>query len=187
MPASTKPSFIFDTSPLITLATPKIEKQVAIDYILPLIVLAVVETVAQESTANPTYSDAAVIQSRLDSGHIARIPVPVTSVDHLINGYTNIGTTKGKGERDTIRLGITLPSARIVLDDQGAFFIAARFDLKPIMMLDVLVDLTRSRYLDKLTALKIVNAVSQTGRYATASIQHTIYKLNEVLDDSDNY
>lgn len=178
------PAFIFDTSPLITLAGTTVDGKPAIEHILPFIHLLVVETVAQEATANPSYPDARVVQDLLKAGRIAQLPVPVTPVDTFINAYPKLGTDKGKGERDTIRLGIVTPGARVIIDDQQAFFAAARFELNPLTLLDLIVELTRSRKLSKEIALRITKATS--GRYAPVSIEHTVYKVNEVSDDPDN-
>jgi hypothetical protein len=179
------PAFIFDTSPLITLAGTTVDGKPAVEYILPLIRLLVVETVAQEAAANPTYPDGRVVQALLDARRIAQLPVPVTPVDRFINAYPKLGTDKGKGERDTIRLGVVTPSARVIMDDQQAFFAAARFELNPLTLLDLIVELTRSRQLSKEMALKITKATS--GRYAPVSIEHTVYKVNEVPDDPDHH
>lgn len=181
----TTPTFIFDTSPLITLAGTTVDGKAAIEHLLPFIHLLVVETVAQEATANPAYADARLVQTLLDTGRISRLPVPMTMVDDLINAYPKLGTAKGKGERDTIRLAVATPDARVILDDQQAFFVAARFELNPLTLLDLIVELTRSRKLSKELALKITKATS--GRYASVSIQHTIRKVNEVSDDPDHH
>ncbi len=181
----TLPAFIFDTSPLITLAGALHDGQHLIEHILPFIQLLIVETVAQEATANLKYPDAQVVQTLLNARRIGQIPVPNTPVDSFIDRYPKLGSEKGKGERDTIRLGIATPGSRVVIDDQQAFFVAARFDLRPITLLDLIVELTRSHKLDKPTALNLVNAIA--GRYAAVSIEHTFYKLNEVKNDSDHH
>ena len=176
-------ALIFDTSPLITLATAKVGGKPIIDYILPLVEMIVVETVAHEATTNLRHPNARVIKSVLEKGNLRRVAVPTTSVDSLIDGYPKLGTDKGKGERDTIRLGLAMRT-RVVIDDQQAFFVASRFELNPVTLQDLLVDLTRSRKLPKLLAIRLVSAM--TGRYVPISIQHTLYKLNEVSDDPDH-
>ncbi len=173
-----KPTFLFDTSPLLTLATPIIDKQPAIEHILPYIQIVLVETVANEATINPRYRDAMVIQALLDAGTIVSHPAPTTSADQFIDAY-NLGTTKGRGERDTIRLALTI-SARPIIDDQGAFFIAARFETQPIMLLDVIVELTRSSNLTTPSAHKMINGIAQTGRYTPAAIQHTFLDVTQL-------
>jgi hypothetical protein len=178
------PAFIFDTSPLITLAGIIVDGKAAINHILPLIHILIVETVAQEATANPTYTDARIIQTLLDAKQISRVPVPTTPLDDLISAYPKLGTDKGKGERDTIRLGIVTRDVRVIIDDQQAFFVAARFELNPLTLFDLIVELTRSRKLTKELALKITTATS--GRYAPIAIEHTVYKLREVSDDPDH-
>jgi hypothetical protein len=174
------PNLIFDSGPLITLATPKVDAKPIVEYVRPLLNIIVVETVAQETTSNLRHPNAVVIKALLDNGHIARVPVPTTAVDTLIDSYPKLGVDKGKGERDTIRLGVATQT-RVVIDDQQAFFVAARFELNPVTLPDLLVELTRSRRLPKPLALRLVNAM--TGRYVETSIQHTLYKLNEVSDD----
>lgn len=173
----TAPTCILDTSPLITLAGPPLQGQPIIDWLLPLIDLVVVETVALEATVNLTYADGQRIQALLDAGQIRREPVPPTPVDDLIQAYPRLGLNKGKGERDTIRLGIMRPEAQVVIDDQQAFFVAARFELCPLTLLDLLVNLVRSEALDKSLAVEMTLAMA--GRYAPISIQHTLYKFRE--------
>ncbi len=124
------------------------------------------------------------VQSLLDNGSIQRLPVPTTPVDSLIDAYPKLGVGKGRGERDSIRLGVKHPETRIIIDDQQAFFVAARFDLRPLTLLDLIVELVRSTHLNKATAFQIIQAVA--GRYAAVSIQHTLFKLNEV-DSDPNY
>jgi hypothetical protein len=170
--------YIFDTSPLITLAGANLDDMTALEHFLSLIDITIVETVAQEATANLIYPDALIVKKLLDTRQILPIPVPITPVDHLINAYPKLGTGKGKGERDTIRLGITTPGWRVIMDDQQAYFVAARFELTPLTLLDLIVDLTRTQMLNKPLSFKIVQAVSR--RYTSVAIQHTMYKLNEV-------
>jgi predicted nucleic acid-binding protein len=169
----TKPLFLLDSSPLITLALFPIHKP-AIETLLSVVDLAVVETVAIESTAYPTHRDAVVIKSLLDAGRISRHPVPTTTIDALIDGYSKVDS----GERDTIRLALTMPDARLVLDDVAAFIMATHFDLSPIMLLDLLAKLAKTGELEKETALKIVTAVAS--RYSEAFVNHTKHKLGEL-------
>lgn len=173
--------YLLDASPLVTLATPVVDGKVIVEYILPLISIAVAETVAQEATINLAHRNAVVIKRLIDDEQIEVLPVPATSVDYLIDAYPKLGLDKGSGERDTIRLGIVTPNRRVIVDDQAAFFAAARFELNPITLQDLLVNLARLHRLEKSLAIKIVRAL--TGRYAAVSIQHTLHKLNEVRDD----
>ncbi len=175
--------FIFDSSPLITLATPKVERKPIIEYIYPLLEIVVVETVAQETISNLRHPNAILIKTLLDKGQITRLPVLTTAVDTFIDSYPKLGVDRGKGERDTIRLGVATKT-QVIIDDQQAFFVAARFELNPITLQDLLVELTRSRLLPKSLALRLVAAM--TGRYVDISIRHTLYKLNEVSDDPSN-
>lgn len=179
-----KRMFLFDTSPLLTLSTPIIEKRPAIEYLLPYIYIGIVRTVATEATIKPQYKDAAVVKTLMDMGEIATYSVPTTPVDYLIDAY-NLSPNKGQGERDTIRLALAMKT-RPIIDDQVAFFVAARFEVQPVMLLDVIVELTRSGDLSKQLAHKLVAGIAQTGRYTPTSVQHTIYKLGEVVDDSDS-
>jgi hypothetical protein len=59
------PVFIFDTSPLITLAGVYVDGLVAVENVLAVIRLLAVETVAQEAAVNPHYPDAVIIQDFL--------------------------------------------------------------------------------------------------------------------------
>jgi hypothetical protein len=129
-----KPQFILDSSPLITLALFPVHKP-AIETILTIAELAVVETVAVETTAFPSHRDAVVIKTLLDKKQIVRLPIPTTDSDALIDAYGKVD----EGERDTIRLALSIPNARLILDDVAAFITAAHFDLSPIMLLDQLV------------------------------------------------
>ncbi|MBL1137128.1 MAG: hypothetical protein D8M56_17625 [Chloroflexi bacterium] len=159
-----------DTSPLITLCKFKVRGQLIVDYLLPIFDLQVVETVAQEATANPAYTDAKVVQQLLNGKQLTQLPVPTTSIDAIINGYTRLGL----GEQDTIRLGIT-NSANIVLDDYLAFVVGTRFDLRPLLLLDLLVLAAREYNLDKAIALEIVDAIQV--RYSSPFVEHTRHKL----------
>lgn len=155
-----------------------------IEHLLSVINIIVVETVAQEATANLVYPDAVLLKALLDKGRITRLPVPTTPVDEIINSYPKLGIGKGRGERDTIRLGVVTPGARVIIDDQQAFFVGARFELRPLTLLDLLVELARLPLLSKTLALKIAHATS--GRYASVSIKHTLYKLGQVRDDTNH-
>lgn len=162
---------IFDTSPLITLCAFSIQERPILEYVLPFLRLRVVDTVARESTANPVYPDAAVIADFLQSGHIERVPTPQTIDDALIDAYTRLG----QGERDTIRLGLTLPENDIVLDDHLAFVVATRFGLRPMLLLDLLTLLVRENGLSKALAQDIVRQTAS--RYSSPFVEHTQQKL----------
>jgi predicted nucleic acid-binding protein len=143
------------------------------EAILGIADVTIVETVAIEATANPAYPDSTVIQAFLKAERIFRVPTPKTPVDAIIDSYVKLG----KGERDTLRLGIATPGARIVLDDHLAFVIATRFGVEPILLLDLLVLLVREDGLDKRTADAIIDQIA--GRYSTPFVQHTKWKLSE--------
>ena len=183
MPDTPTTALLFDTSPLITLATARIDGRPIIERLLPLIpTLTIVKTVADEATSNLAYADARVIKALLDSERLIPKPVPVTPVDILINAYTKIQS----GERDTMRLGLSMPGARVVVDDLQAFFIAARFDLNPIGLLDTLVSLRERQLLTKEFALSVVDSIERTSRFTSASLQHTVYKINQVGNDTNH-
>lgn len=116
----------------------------------------------------------AVIKALLDAGKISRHSIPTTDVDGLIDGYSKVD----EGERDTIRLALDIPDARLILDDVAAFIIATHFDLSPIMLLDQLAAWVKSAELDKTTARRILSAIAS--RYSEAFVNHTRHKLNEV-------
>ncbi|HEX2905815.1 MAG TPA: hypothetical protein VHO69_03075 [Phototrophicaceae bacterium] len=168
-----KPLIILDSSPLITLALFPVHKP-ALETILSIADIAVVETVAVETTAYLNHRDAVVIKKLLDAGQIVHHLTPSTSVDTLIDAYNKVDA----GERDTIRLALTLPNARLILDDVAAFVTATHFDLSPIMLLDQVVAWVRQGELDKTTATKIVTAVAS--RYSEAFVNHSKHRLNEV-------
>ncbi len=174
--------FLYDTSPLITLAVARLDKGTVLEHFLAFISITLSETVAQEATANEAYSDAVLVKTLLNSGAIRHIPIPKTPIDELLDAYSKVDD----GERDTIRLGTMLPDCRVVIDDQHAFFVAARFDVRPIMLLDVLVMYAQTGGLSKRLAQNSLDAISKTGRYSSAAIQHTIYKLNRITDDPDH-
>ena len=164
-----KPVLIFDSSPLITLALFPIHKP-AIEVVLSVVDIVIVETVAMETIAFPAHRDARVIQSFLNAGRISARPAPTTSTDHLIDAYNKVD----EGERDTMRLALTVPHAGLVLDDVAAFITAQHFDLAPVMLLDLLASLARTGALAKTDALGIVGAVAS--RYSEAFVNHTKYK-----------
>jgi predicted nucleic acid-binding protein len=169
----TKPLLILDSSPLITLSLFPIP-QPAIETVLQVSNVVVVETVAVETTAFLHHRDAVVIKRLLQAKRITPKAVPVTAVDKFIDNYSKVDV----GERDTIRLALTMPEARLVLDDVAAFIIATHFDLSPIMLLDLIVGWVRTGLIAKSIALKMVSAMSS--RYSEAFVNHTKYRISEV-------
>jgi hypothetical protein len=93
---------LFDTSPLITLATFKVEDRPVIETVSTAVDMYVVQTVADEGTANPKHIDAQVISRMFNGQNITPMSVPVSSMETVIDGYTKLG----KGERDTIKAAL---------------------------------------------------------------------------------
>ncbi|MBI5671341.1 MAG: hypothetical protein HZC41_25385 [Chloroflexi bacterium] len=168
-----KPLLLLDSSPLITLALFPVH-QPALETILTFADVVVVETVAVETTTFLKYRDAVVIKSLLDAQQIKRYETPATKYDDLIRAYNKVD----EGERDTIRLALTMPDARLVLDDVAGFMAATHFDLNPIMLPDMLVALVRAGNLDKSVALRIISSVAT--RYSEAIVNTTKFKLGEL-------
>jgi hypothetical protein len=172
--STSKPQFILDTSPLITLCSFKVAHRLVIEHILPIVDFVIVETVAFEGTSNPAYTDSATILSFLNAGLISSIPKPITALDPIIDNYIKLG----QGERDTIRLAISKPGVIAVLDDYLAFVVATRFEIKTILLLDLLVLLVKDWGLNDKVALEIVNQIAP--RYSAPFVQHTKEKLSKV-------
>ena len=171
MTPNSKPQVILDTSPLITLCSFVAQGELIIDSVLSFVDILVVDTVAQECTANQNYADARTIQKLIDKNQIITLRVPQTGIDILIDNYTKLG----HGERDTLRLAITLPDLQIVLDDFLAYIVASRFDTNPILLLDLLVQWVESGYLESGFAHEMVNTIAP--RYSPPFIEHTRQKL----------
>ncbi len=167
-------TLILDTSPLITLCSFRVGGQPAIEHILGVAALRVAETVALEATANMAHPDATVIGRLLETERIARLSVPVQPINAIVDSYTRLGS----GERDTIKLAVTIPDAIVVLDDMLAFVVAARFGLQPVLLLDLLVLLVQKQDLNRQVALSLVNAIQS--RYSAPFVEHTKVKLSEV-------
>ena len=106
-----KQIILIDTGPLITLSAFSVNNKTLIDYIVPHCEIVVVDSVASEATVNPTYKDSILIDELLKLRQIKRIPCPTPSENILIDGYTKLG----QGERDTIKLAIMMPFARVIL------------------------------------------------------------------------
>lgn len=167
-----RPVFILDSSPLITLALFPVHKP-AIEDILLIADVEIAATVAIETTGNITHRDAKIIKRLLDVNRIVHYPVPITPDDVLIRSYSRIDD----GEADTIQLALTRPNSRLVLDDEAAFVVACHFGLSPIMLLDLLAESAKLGLLDTKTTLRIVAAVAS--RYSEAFVAHTRHKLGE--------
>lgn len=165
---------IFDTSPIITLATLSTAQQNSLERLLPNLEIVLVDTVAQEATANLKYSDAKEIKRLLDLGYLKTVANPQTSQDVLIDGYHKLG----QGERDSIRLALTLPNIPLVLDDYLAFVIATRFGLHQTLLLDFIILLTQQKQLSKLDADNLVT--QSTTRYSQPFVSHTLEKLKTI-------
>jgi predicted nucleic acid-binding protein len=150
-----KPKLVLDSSPLITLALFPVHK-LALEMIVAVAEVIVVETVAVETTAFTKHRDAIVIKRLIGAKLIQQLPVPITPIDRFIDSYAKVD----EGERDTIRLALSLPDARLVLDDISAFTVATHFDLSPIMLLDLLASWAKNGTLNRDDALKTVTAVA---------------------------
>lgn len=166
-----KSSFIFDTSPLITICAFDVNGTTVADILRQICTISMVETVTKEATANPKYSDAATIIQLITENKLFQIPVPVTDVDRQIDLYAKLGI----GERDTIRAGVANKAASIILDDHLAFVIATRFGQEPILLLDFLVKLSKDQRLDQQVAIQIVQSIAR--RYSQPFVEHTLEKL----------
>jgi predicted nucleic acid-binding protein len=174
---SQKSSWIFDTSPLITTCTGHQSNEMLIHHLMQHITIIVVETVAQEATSSLRHADARMIRQLLDAREIHAKAVPQTRMDHFIEAYPKLGNNKGKGERDTIKLGVHNPESRVVIDDQQAYFVAARFDLRPITLLDLMVDFVRLQLWSAHTAARFLTQLE--GRYTKVALQLTQFKIHE--------
>lgn len=168
-----KSTLLLDTSPLITLCGFQSQRKSIVEYILPHYDLILVQTVADEATANLAHPDTALIARLLKSREIKTVPVPTSPLANIIDAYTKLG----QGERDTFRLALTMPFATLILDDFLAFVVASRFGLKPILLLDFVVSLVERGEISKQIGLEITSAVS--ARYSRPFVDHTRYKLNE--------
>ena len=166
-----KQIILLDTSPLITLCGFAVNGKTIIDYILPHCELVVVDSVAREATANPTYQDAVLISHLLQARQIRKLPCPTPPETAVIDGYSKLG----QGERDTIKLTTMMSFAHVIFDDYLAFVVASRFGLKPMLLLDFIVKLTQENHMDKSLGLAIVNQIAS--RYSVPFVEHTRYKL----------
>jgi predicted nucleic acid-binding protein len=169
---ASKPLLIMDSSPLITLSLFPVHKP-AIETVLSIADVWIVETVAVEITAFPTHRDALHIEGLLKTKRLIRQHVPITDQDTFIDAYQKVDS----GERDTIRLALANLQARLVLDDTAAFVTACHFNLFPVMLLDLIAEWVKIGVLEKNIALTIVMATAS--RYSEAFVNHTKYKINE--------
>lgn len=170
---------IFDTSPLITLCVFSHNKNLVFDYLIPYMECRVADEVLFEATDNPTHTDALAIQQRLTNKQINQFATPNTEYDTILDKYTKLG----KGERDSIRLALTMPEARVVIDDHLAFVVASRFGVKPLLLLDLIVLLAKEYGLDKTLAYEITEKLAP--RYSESFILHTKEKLRRLQNDTD--
>jgi predicted nucleic acid-binding protein len=170
---SRRQRLLLDSSPLITLALFPIHRP-ALEVILTIADITIVETVANEVTVNQKHRDAVLISELIRSNRIEIRPVPVTAHDTLLDAYPKVDP----GERNTIRCALTMPESHLVLDDMFAFITATHFGLKPTMLLDLLAQWGEINYLSRIRALGIVNAIAS--RYSEAFVNHTREKLREV-------
>jgi len=169
-----KKVILVDTGPLITLCAFAVHGKTIIDYILPHCEIVLVDSVATEATANPTYKDSIVISQLLKSRQIRRLPSPTPSESIIINAYTKLG----QGERDTIKLATMRPFAEVIFDDYLALVIALRFGLKPVLLLDFVVMLVQKDFIDKTLGLAIVDHIAP--RYSAPFVEHTRHKLRAI-------
>jgi predicted nucleic acid-binding protein len=177
-PAQNQDVVLCDTSPIITLCTFKISGKHIIDDLISItkghVTLAVVTIVASELTANPSHTDSAIANRLLRSEDIRTLPVPSLPENSVVDLYTKLG----QGERDTIRLGMTIPSATVMFDDYLAYVVAERFGLKSVLLLDFIVSLTTRGLLTRERSIEVINSIRL--RYSMAFVDHTLYKVSQI-------
>jgi predicted nucleic acid-binding protein len=177
----TKPLFLLDTGPLISLcAFPQRGYRAYIHVILNYAEVSISDTVTNEILHDPSHPGASIFKPLLDSGKIAALPTPHEPqiLDIAYSGRL------GSGERGIIHLGLKFQEAITVIDDKDAFQIANRFGLRPVGLQDMLVLLARDYGLSKQTAIDIANTTAS--RYPAPFLVHTLFMLNEIKNDNHN-
>ena len=111
------------------------------------------------------------IQELIQNQKISVEATPQTAQDEWIDRYQKLGI----GERDAIRLALTYSESRLVLDDYLACVIAGRFGIRPIILLDLLIELSIAGQISVQYAQRLVQGIA--GRYSSAFVEHTLHQL----------
>ncbi len=168
-------TFIFDAGPLTTTCKFYVNDQPIIDHILTYCKVIIARSVCEEViVAGAGYPDARIAQQRIEQNRLVVLtPTENYELESLIAVYN-----LGKGERDAILLAnqVNLQDAILVIDDHLAYLVSARLKKQqPCFLLDVFIDLVKTKQMDKSLAIKIVKAIRL--RYPPAFVEHTLLVL----------
>jgi hypothetical protein len=162
---------LLDTSPLVTLCVFKAANLPLIETVLLHASLTITEAVYDEVTYHYLKSDARIAGSLVRQGKIEVVPAPAAP---LIRNFYRLHET----DCGVIRLGLVHADMTTIIDDKEAFLVSTRYGLRPLLLLDLIVELAHNHNLAVSNAASLVQAVSS--RYSPAYIAHTFDKLNEI-------
>jgi len=136
--------------------------------------LCIGPAVAREALADPPHADVRVSKPLIQSEAISILAA--SDPPAILSAYDF-----GKGEHDIIAIGLKRRDVILVIDDHLAFIIATRFGLRPLLTLDVIVELVHSHGMPKTVGIEIVRVWQSKNRFGPGFLRHTFEKLNEVM------
>ncbi len=172
MSAQPRPALLLDTSPLITLCAFQAQGLPLALTMLRYADLYITEQIAAEALAEPPHADIQVIKPLLETRQIAAFRAPAEPA--ILEVYTKLS----QADRSVIRLALASPTLQLVIDEREGYVVATRCGLKPLFLLDALVELARHHGLDVRLAKLMVQSVQK--RYSAGFVAHTLAKLDEV-------
>lgn len=159
---------IIDSSSLITACKFHVDGLPVIGHLLTVCQITIVPAVRDEvALAGSVFADAAVAKNLMDTGRV-QVNTP-TVLQSSVLDYYRLGT----GEKQSILLAKeqTDDLSRLVVDDRLAFIVCSRVGLRPLLLLDLMVELVGKGHLSQQLADKMANSV--TSRYAPGFVFHT--------------
>lgn len=167
-------SFLFDAGPLITVCKFSVAGKLIIDHLLNRCQIMIAASVRDEVVlAGQGYADANAARQRIDAGRIAVVLPPTDSAARRLIAPYGLGL----GEMDSILLAHdpVWKNVTLVIDDHLAYLVSDRLGQRKRFLLDVIVDLARSKQMTTELALNIAQAIRS--RYPVAFVEHTLLML----------
>ena len=162
---------VVDAASLITAAKFSVDGRTVAEHIARQCLLAIVPAVYNEVIiAGSAHPDAVRVRDMATDGRII-VEAPPRSGASVLDGYK-----LGSGEKESIILALTQPSADyLVIDDRLAFIVSDRMTVPKILLVDLLVELVWKGFMERQLAEKMLGAIAP--RYAPGFIPHTLTML----------
>lgn len=165
---------IFDSAALITSCKFSAYKEVIIEHLLRHCEIFIPSSVSKEVIeAGYMYEDAAIAENLVRSKRI-KVTSALVGQRSILNSYK-----LGKGEKEAITICLRTKNKFdfLITDDKLAYIVSDRVGIKKMLLLDLIVELTANKLVEKKLARKIIKTVSP--RYSKGFVEHTLFILEK--------